>query len=181
MTLKELNIDATWTLFLDRDGVINKKRDNDYVKNRDEFIFLNGSLDALKKLSETFGKIIIVTNQRGIGRGLYSEAEYANVTKYMLEAIQKAGGRIDAVFHCPHLGTEPACNCRKPKTGMYQQALVKFPQINPRRSMMVGDSPSDMDFANHAGIFSVQVNYTNKADAHFHFPSLFAFSTALYS
>lgn len=181
MTLQELHIDNSWTLFLDRDGVINTKRDNDYVKGWKEFHFLPGVLEALRISAQIFGKILITTNQRGIAKKLYTEKDFADITQNMIAEIEKDGGRIDGVFYCPHFGNEEFCDCRKPKTGMAQQAVQKFPDINFSKAILVGDSPSDIEFGKNAGMFTVQVNYTTKAPAHFHFRSLHDFSHMLSS
>ena len=105
MTLKDLNIAKDWTLFLDRDGVINKKLDNDYVKHWIEFEFLEGVLDALKKLDTVFGKIVVVTNQQGIGKNLYRIEDLELIHKNMLYEITYLGGRIDKV------DTTTTCSC----------------------------------------------------------------------
>ena len=84
---KQLNIDKHWTLFLDRDGVINEKRENDYVKNLDEFSFTNGALDAISRLSVVFGKIIVVTNQRGVGKGLMTELQLISIHNYLIKSF----------------------------------------------------------------------------------------------
>ncbi|MBC8046392.1 MAG: HAD family hydrolase [Fimbriimonadaceae bacterium] len=180
MNIQKLGIDKTWTLFLDRDGVINNKRDNDYVKTWDEFEFLPGVLDALKELSKIFGKIIIVTNQRGIAKGLYTEEDFAHITVNMLDEIEDAGGRIDWVFYCPHMGSEPECNCRKPKPGMGLKAKNKFPAIGFSNTIMVGDSASDIEFGKTLGMTTIQVNYIDEYPADFHFRSLNHFSTTLF-
>lgn len=179
MQLEDLEINSGWTLFLDRDGVLNTKRDNDYVKRWEEFEFLPGVKQALKKLSERFGRIVVVTNQRGIAKGLYTSQDFAEITAAMINEIEDAGGRIDWVFHCPHMGTEMICNCRKPKPGMARQAKEKFPEIDLSRSVMVGDARSDIEFGKFAGMVTVQVNYTKQEDADFHYASLDAFANAL--
>jgi len=106
MTLGHLNIDKHWTLFLDRDGVINRKLDNDYVKHWIEFEFLEGVLDALKYLKPIFGKIVVVTNQQGIGKGLYTIEDLELIHKNMLYEIDYHGGRIDKVYFSPYLSSQ---------------------------------------------------------------------------
>ena len=103
MTLKDLNIDSTWTLFLDRDGVINKKLDNDYVKHWIEFEFIDGVFEALKKFDSTFGKIVVVTNQQGIGKNIYRVEDLELIHKNMIYEINYSKGRIDKVYFSPHL------------------------------------------------------------------------------
>ena len=106
MTLKNLNIDKNWTLFLDRDGVINKKLENDYVKHWVEFEFLDGVFDALKFLNNLFGKIVVVTNQQGIGKRLYRTEDLELIHKNMVYEIEFYGGRVDKVYFSPHLADE---------------------------------------------------------------------------
>ena len=134
------------TLFLDRDGVINRQRPNDYVKSTDEFIFLEGAIEALRILSAKFRHILIVTNQRGIGRGRMTEEDLAAVHAMMLEEIRKGGGRIDRIYYCT--STDNDHPNRKPNTGMAQQALQDFPDIDMSESWLAGDSRSDIQFAN---------------------------------
>src|SRR3954463_569196 len=98
MTLKDLNIDQTWTLFLDRDGVINKKLENDYVKHWIEFEFIDGAVDALKFLKSIFSHIVVVTNQQGIGKRLYRTEDLEIIHKNMVYEIAFHGGKIDKVY-----------------------------------------------------------------------------------
>lgn len=144
-------IDAAWTLFLDRDGVINKKRDNDYVKNWSEFIWIDGAVEAIVSFSHLFGKIVIVTNQQGIGKGLMSSQDLDDIHAEMQRVIEREGGRLDAIYHAPQLAAEQS-NMRKPNPGMAEQACIDFPAINLQKSMMVGDAHSDMQFGRNAGI-----------------------------
>ena len=95
-----LGIDKSWTLFLDRDGVINQKRDKDYVKNWAEFLFVEGSLEAISTLSKFFGRIIIVTNQRGVGKELMSEQDLIKIHEKMVHEINLSHGKIDKIYYC---------------------------------------------------------------------------------
>ena len=95
-----IKIDSNWCIFLDRDGVINEKRDNDYVKCWEEFKFIPGSIEAIANFSNIFSFIGVVTNQRGVGLGLMKEFDLENVHLNMLEEIQKSGGKIDGIFYC---------------------------------------------------------------------------------
>lgn len=147
-------IDKTWTLFLDRDGVINTRIEGGYVRNADEFHFLPGVVDSIARLSAVFGKIVVVTNQQGIGKGLYSHEDLALVHSAMKSEIERAGGRIDAVFYAPNLASENS-PLRKPGIGMALNAQKIFPQIDFTKSIMVGDTTSDMLFARNAGMRSV--------------------------
>ena len=94
----DFQIDETWTLFLDRDGVINKKKDNDYVKSWDEFFFIEGSLKAISILSNIFKNIFIVTNQRGIGRGIMSDQDLDIIHNKMMNEIKYKKGRVDKIY-----------------------------------------------------------------------------------
>jgi histidinol-phosphate phosphatase family protein len=147
-------VDKSWTLFLDRDGVINTRIVGDYVKKADEFIFLPGALQAIAQLSAHFGKIIVVTNQQGIGKGLYTHDDLTLVHSKMKDEVELAGGRIDAIFYAPNLSAENS-PLRKPGIGMALNAQKIFPQIDFAKSIMVGDTESDMQFAHNAGMKSV--------------------------
>ena len=115
-------------LFLDRDGVINKRLIDEYVTTVEEFEFLPGVLEAISKLNSSFSRIFIVTNQQGIAKGLMTEVDLSEIHLNMLQQIAANGGKVDAVFYCPHMRNE-GCDCRKPKIGMYEQALGSFPDI----------------------------------------------------
>jgi histidinol-phosphate phosphatase family protein len=148
---KKISPDKTWTLFLDRDGVINVRFPGDYVKTVEEFEFLPGVKDAIASLSAVFGKIIVVTNQQGIAKGYYSHDDLAAIHAFMRTEVEKAGGRIDAVYYAHQLASENS-PMRKPGIGMALQAQKDFPEIDFSRSLMVGDSDSDMEFAKRAGM-----------------------------
>ncbi|MBL7921624.1 MAG: HAD family hydrolase [Bacteroidia bacterium] len=181
MTLKDLNITKNWTLFLDRDGVINKKLDNDYVKHWIEFEFLEGVFEALKKLDSFFGKIVVVTNQQGIGKGLYRTEDLELIHKNMLYEITYLGGRIDKVYFSPYLNSlnHPT---RKPGIGMAIQAQKDFPEIDFSKSIIVGDSLSDMEFGRNAGMKTVFISEEKKMDERIdmQFSSLSEFVNNLY-
>lgn len=134
------------TLFLDRDGVINVRTVGDYVRTPDAFEPADGLGEAMRLLAKHFGRIFVVTNQAGIERKLMTEADLDAVHQKMFGIVQAAGGRIDRAYHCPHTkGT--GCRCRKPATGMAWTALADFPDIDFENAWMVGDSASDMTFA----------------------------------
>jgi D-glycero-D-manno-heptose 1,7-bisphosphate phosphatase len=142
-----------WTLFLDRDGVINYKIDNDYVQRWEDFKFIEGSLDALCGLRIIFSRIIIVTNQRGVGKGLMSITQLREIHDKMLRRIEECSGRIDKVYYCTEIFAD--ATCRKPNTGMAILAQIEFPKIDFTRSIMVGDSISDMEFGKRLGMKTV--------------------------
>ncbi|MEM6801858.1 MAG: HAD family hydrolase [Bacteroidota bacterium] len=166
MSLPSFKIDTSWTLFLDRDGVINVKRDNDYVKNWGEFIFLEGVLEALPIFAEKFGRIIVVTNQRGVGRKLMSIEDLEDVHRRMLEKIEGAGGRIDQIFYCPDLAENDTRGWRKPKAGMAFAAQEMFGEIEFQKSLIIGDSISDMEFGKNAGMHTVWLSNKDMALEH---------------
>lgn len=143
------------TLFLDRDGVINRQRPYDYVKKPDEFIFLDGVIEALRILSAKFRHIIIVTNQRGIGLGTMSLADLEAVHAMMLHEITKGGGRIDRIYYCA--ATEIDHPDRKPNIGMAKMAQRDYPDLDLLNSWLVGDSRSDILFANRLHVKAVLV------------------------
>ena len=138
------------TLFLDRDGIINRLRPGDYVKSWDEFEFLPGALNALTKCNAMFRRILVVTNQRGVGKGIMSLDDLNRIHDRMIEEIERHGGRIDHIYFCTALS--PDDPNRKPQTGMAQQARIDFPDIDFARSLMIGDSESDRQFARNAGM-----------------------------
>lgn len=154
--------DNSWTLFLDRDGVINNKIPNDYVRNWTDFHFEAGALTALKLLSKIFDRIIVVTNQQGIGKGLYSPFDLDKIHIDMLDLVKKAGGRIDSIYYCPNLAKENP-PCRKPNTGMAFEAKADYPEIDFKKSVMVGDSVSDIEFGKNLGMYLVYVAPDNSA------------------
>lgn len=161
MNSKPLSIDTSWTLFLDRDGVINRRLPGDYVKTPDEFELLPGVGEAMQIFSKLFGKIIVVSNQQGIGKGLMSAAELEKVNNKMLDLIKSAGGRLDTVFYAPMLASEKHI-MRKPRIGMGLAARKKFPEIRFRKSIMAGDSLSDMQFGRCLGMTTILIAETNK-------------------
>jgi histidinol-phosphate phosphatase family protein len=173
MTLKNLNINKNWTLFLDRDGVINKKIDNDYVKQWIEFEFIEGVLDALKFLNTVFGSIIVVTNQQGIGKKLYRIEDLELIHKNMVYEIAYHGGKIDKVYFSPYLKSENH-PYRKPGIGMALKAKEDISTINFKQSIMIGDSMSDMEFGRNAGMKTIYISeeITENDKIDFNFKSL---------
>jgi histidinol-phosphate phosphatase family protein len=152
-------IDKTWTLFLDRDGVINQKKENDYVKSWEEFIFLDGSLEAISIMSNIFCRIIVVTNQRGIGRGIFSLEELNSIHKKMISTIELNSGKIDKIYFCTEVSDQS--ECRKPNSGMAFEAKSDFDEIEFEKSIIVGDSKSDMEFGKKLGFKRVLINSNN--------------------
>lgn len=157
------NIDSEWTLFLDRDGTINQLLPNRYVKTVDEFKFIPGAKKAINVFSQWFKYVIIVTNQQGIGKQLMTHENLSEVHKFMVTEISESGGRIDEIYYCPHLDAfNPSC--RKPNIGMAYQALENFPDIDFRKSIIVGDSACDIEFGNRLKMYSIWIQNSYKKE-----------------
>ena len=142
-------------VFLDRDGVINV--DRGYVSRWSDFEFLPGVVDALGDLSELGYRLIIVTNQSGIGRGYYTEGDFALLSTQLIDYLKEAGVNLTAIYHCPHHPTEAqggfrqVCACRKPAPGMLLRGIEDW-NLDPERCVLVGDKPSDIAAGAAAGI-----------------------------
>ncbi|GHS85331.1 hypothetical protein FACS1894201_04910 [Bacteroidia bacterium] len=151
-------------LFLDRDGVINRRLDGDYVKTPEEFVFEDKAKEALCIAAKLFDKIIVITNQQGIGKGLMTETMLQAVHKKMVDEVAQAGGRIDAVFFCKDLQHSGSWY-RKPNIGMGVLAKKQFPEIRFKQSIMVGDAISDMIFGKKLGMQTAFISDDNAATA----------------
>jgi len=150
-----------WTLFLDRDGVINKKLPDDYVKSWDEFEFLPGVIESLALLRKYFSRILVISNQQGIGKGIMNEADLKVLHDKMRDEIKHNGSFIDAIYFCPDLANSNSPS-RKPETGMAMQAKSDFPEIEFKNSVMVGDALTDMEFAARLGMVAVYLGTDKK-------------------
>ena len=139
---------AIKTIFLDRDGVINKEIN--YLHKIDEFEFIDGIFDTCLHFQSLGYKIIIITNQSGISRGYYTESDYQKVTQWMLNQFKYKNINILDIFHCPH-GPDSTCDCRKPKSGMFLQARDRH-NTDMEKSWLIGDKEIDVIAANAAGI-----------------------------
>jgi D-glycero-D-manno-heptose 1,7-bisphosphate phosphatase len=180
MNLKDLSFSKDWALFLDRDGVINHVIQDGYITRWEDFRFLDGALDALSGLSKIFGHIIIVSNQQGVGKGLMNEDDMTEIDNMMKKQVTLAGGRIDASFYSPHLDSDNNPD-RKPGSGMAFRAKAKFPAIDFSRSVMVGDSRSDIEFGKRLSMVTVMIGKSKEdksimESADFHFKSLLDFA-----
>ena len=147
-------INNDWTLFLDRDGVINVRIIDGYVTKIEEFEFLPNVIDAFKIYNEKLKRIIVVTNQQGVGKGIMTSDDVDSVHEYMIQEIERQGGRIDKIYFCPQLKTY-ANNYRKPSPKMAYFAKDDFPEIDLSKSIMVGDMNSDIEFGKNAGMKTV--------------------------
>lgn len=177
------NIDREWSLFLDRDGVINYEKKDDYIRNWQEFKFYEGAIEALKTFAKRFGKVFVVSNQRGIGKGLMTEDDLSTIHSKMQKEIESAGGRIDAIYYCTAVDSKDPY--RKPNPGMAFTAKDDFPRIDLSKSMIAGNKPSDMLFGKNAGIYSIYIASTHPQtpfphpDIDLRFNSLSDFAKAL--
>jgi D-glycero-D-manno-heptose 1,7-bisphosphate phosphatase len=144
-------------IFLDRDGVINKyPGDTRYVTTLKEFRFLPGSKSAISLLYRRGYRMFIVSNQAGVGKGLYSQATLDAITSRMLKEVRGAGGDIQEVNYCTHR-SEDNCSCRKPRAGMIKKMKAKYRAINLKKSFFIGDTIRDVLTAKDAGCKSVLV------------------------
>lgn len=158
--------DRTWSLFLDRDGVINRQIKGDYVRSFDQFEWLPGSLETIVSGAAVFGRIFIVTNQQGIGKGLMTITDLEDIHRQLVDTVSRAGGRIDKVYYSPYLAAEQH-PFRKPEIGMALQAKMDFPEVDFEKSIMVGDSASDILFGKKAGMKTVLIHEKPELSPHY--------------
>jgi D-glycero-alpha-D-manno-heptose 1-phosphate guanylyltransferase len=177
------HITPDWTLFLDRDGVINYEKENHYILNWDEFEFYPGAVAAITILSKKFEKIIVISNQRGVGRNLMSLDDLMDIHHRMELEIEDHNGRVDQIYYCT--AADPKNFNRKPNPGMALQAKNDFPSIDLSKAIMVGNKPSDMQFGRNAGMYTVYLRTTHPdqllphSDIDLAFDSLADFAKAL--
>lgn len=160
MNLSEIKIEPYDTLLLDRDGTINVHLIGDYVKCWKEFEFIPGVLDAMPRLAKHFKHIFIVTNQRGIGKGKFTEKDLADIHSHMIKEIEKAGGRIDGIYYCTAL--TDLDTRRKPGRGMFDEIVQDYPDVVAERTLMVGDGDVDEEFAHNCIIDFCRVDSLKK-------------------
>jgi len=177
------DIDKSWTLFMDRDGVFNHDKVGSYVFHPDEFVFYDGALDATRIIHEKFGRVIVTTNQRGVGRGLMTLEDLKTVNDKLQRIVKENGGQIDHVSSATAMSNfDPI---RKPNPGMAFLAKHDFPDIDLSKTIMIGNNPSDMQFGRHAGLYTVYLTTTNPPyelphqDVDWQFESLYAFAKSL--
>lgn len=147
-------------IFFDRDGTLNSRVDG-YVTQAADLRLLAGAAEAVA-MANSLGRVVLVTNQRGIGRGLMTFAQLDLVHAELFSQLAASDGHIDAVYVCPHL--EGTCNCRKPETGLFLQALADAPEISPRNCVVIGDKPVDLLPALELGMDAIHV-LTDPRDA----------------
>jgi D-glycero-D-manno-heptose 1,7-bisphosphate phosphatase len=149
--------DTVRFVFLDRDGVINRKMpEGRYVTSPEDFILCPGAASAVSKLNQAGVKLIVVTNQRGIALGLYSEAQLADIHRHMQDLLSVEDAHINAIYYCPH--ARDVCQCRKPGPGMFLQTFQDFPEAVPLNSIVIGDSLSDIEAGNNLGMLTVFID-----------------------
>ena len=142
------------TVFLDRDGVLNRKApEGVYVSRWDLFHPLPGSLDAVRQLNEAKIRVYIVTNQRGVALGLYTLHDVELLHTRLRAELASHGAHVDGILVCPH--DKDVCDCRKPNTGLFKQAQVLDPSVNFARSLMIGDSLSDIEAGRRLGMKTI--------------------------
>ena len=141
-------------VFLDRDGVLNRKAmEGEYVSRWEDFHLLPGAAGAIARLNASGRRVFVVSNQRGVALGKYSAADVETLHASLQSHLALDNARIDAFYFCPHDVGE--CSCRKPQTGMLRQAFDEFPDANPANSVLIGDSLSDIQAARNAGMCSI--------------------------
>lgn len=142
-------------VFLDRDGVINRER-GAHTWQREHFEILPGVPEALKELGEAGWKLVVITNQSGIGLGLYDHVDVSRVHRHMLQEVTRRNASIDAVYYCPHHPRQGKCLCRKPGSLLFERAIATL-DIDPASSIMIGDRQRDIDAAAAVGIRGILV------------------------
>ncbi len=171
----------TKTLFLDRDGVINRRIVDSYVMCVEEFVLLPGVLEAMAVFAKHFDYIFLATNQQGVGKGLMSQTQLDEIHDHFVQQVQQAGGRIDKIYASTELSTARH-RTRKPAIGMALQARKEFPAVRLKESIMVGDGRNDMIFGRRAGMTTVLVGDDSiiaKREPHlvdYYYPDLLAFA-----
>lgn len=145
------------TVFLDRDGVLNEKPpEGHYVTEWNDFHLLPGVPESIRRLNHAGLRVVVVSNQRGIALGLYTDADVQAIHSALQALLQSHGAHIDAYFICPH--DKDQCNCRKPLPGLFEQAAAAFPSISAATSVIIGDSISDIEFGRRLGIKTIFID-----------------------
>ncbi len=155
-------------IILDRDGTINEDSD-DFIKSPDEWIPIPGSIEAIGRLTRAGFRVVVVTNQSGIARGLYDMNTLNRIHTKMINAVKDHGGKIDSIFFCPH-GPDDNCECRKPKSGLFAEIQTRL-KTNLSGIYAVGDSERDIVAARNGGAIPVLVR-TGKGERTLEKPEL---------
>lgn len=153
------------TVFLDRDGVLNRKMpEGQYVTAWQHFQLLPGVPEAIAELNQAGLRVLVITNQRGIALGLYTPADVDHIHTELQAELARSGAKIDAFYFCPH--DKKQCNCRKPLPGLFEQAQADFRDITAETSLMIGDSLSDIEFGRNLGMKTVFISGDETARKH---------------
>lgn len=151
------------TVFLDRDGTINRgAAEGDYIRSPEEVELLPGAAEAIRLLNQLPAKVVVVTNQRGIALGLMSEDDLAAVNARLEQLLAAEGAQLDAILHCPHEKGE--CDCRKPGPGMFERAAREVPGVSLEGAAMIGDSPLDVEAGNRLGLTTIRLGLSAPGD-----------------
>jgi D-glycero-D-manno-heptose 1,7-bisphosphate phosphatase len=141
-------------IFLDRDGVLNRKQpEGAYVTSWEQFQWLPGAVEAIARMNRAGMTVMLVTNQRGIALGRFTDAELGHIHRNMRAHLAQHGARVDAIYYCPH--DVGQCQCRKPDIGLFTQACKDFPQAGAHNSVVIGDSHSDMQAGQRMGMRTI--------------------------
>ena len=154
--IREWGIDPSWTLFLDRDGTINERAVG-YIEKWESFRFLAQAIEAIHGFTKLFGRLIIVTNQQGIDKELITHEDLKDIHNRMIDVLEYYDGKIDAVYYEPSLAVYESPR-RKPNIGMALDAQNDFPEIEFRKSVMIGDTLSDIEFGRNLGMKTVWID-----------------------
>lgn len=164
MNWDELYVDESWCVFLDRDGVINERLPGDYVKNLEEFRLLEGAVEAITQLSDSFRHVFVVTNQQGIGKGIMTHEDLQVVHNNLQDRVTEAGGNLRAIYYAPELASDSPVD-RKPAPGMALKAQAQFDGVEFPKCIMIGDSESDMEFGKVAGMTTIYLSKMESENA----------------
>ena len=141
-------------IFLDRDGVLNRKMpEGAYVRAWSQFEWLPGAQEAVVRMKRAGLTVIVVSNQRGIALGLYTEADVELIHRNLQSDLKRQGASLDAIYYCPH--DEGECHCRKPDIGLFERAFAHFPKATPQNSLLIGDSLSDIQAGHRVGMKTI--------------------------
>lgn len=158
--------------FLDRDGTIIRDYPDEQWRGQIQPEFLKGSIEGIDRLVSLGYQIIVVTNQYLIGDKIITQNEYDAFTKKFLDKLKESNIHVLAIYYCPH-ATTASCNCRKPKPGLIEQALIDYPSIDLNQSFLVGDSIVDLELANYFGMRAFGINIESKIHSYIRIESLY--------
>lgn len=147
---KYLEMKESKIIFIDRDGVINEDLIGDYIKKWEDFRFIPGSIEALRKLNQEGYELVIISNQAGVGDGVYTNEALNDITDKMVEELRKNSVRIKGIYYCLH-GKDAGCDCRKPNTGLFVQAAHDI-EFNPSETYFIGDKATDVEAGKNFGL-----------------------------